>query len=63
MQPYSQLYQEALDALEEQLKEYEMFLEESINNNEILAKTKIILREIKRISKKIIEIKNLNGLK
>jgi len=50
-------------SLELQLKEYEIFLARSIEKNEIFAKTKIILNEIKRISQKIIALKKLSGLK
>ena len=48
-------------ALEFLLKEYEKFFEESISNNEILGKTKIILLEMKRISQEIIDLKRQNG--
>ena len=48
-------------ALENLLKEYEKLFEESIQNNEILGKTKIILLEMKRISQKIIDLKQQNG--
>jgi len=47
--------------LENLLKEYEKFFEESISNNEILGKTKIILLEMKRISQEIIDLKRQNG--
>jgi hypothetical protein len=60
MQPQSHKHKAELDALEAKLKEYEMYLEASIKNNEILAKTKTILHEIKRISQKIIELKKRN---
>jgi hypothetical protein len=46
-------------ALELQLKEYEIFLAKSIEKNEIFAKTKIILTEIKRISQKLIVLKKI----
>ena len=48
-------------ALEKLLKEYEKFFEQSIKNNEILGKTKIILLEMKRISQKIMDLKRQNG--
>ena len=60
MQPQPEKHKAAIDALEVKLKEYELYLEESMNNNEILARTKIILHEIKRISQKIIELKRQN---
>ncbi|HEV7424442.1 MAG TPA: hypothetical protein VGO21_04605 [Candidatus Paceibacterota bacterium] len=61
MQP--QPHKEEIAALELQLKDYEKYLDESLQKNEIFAKTKLILTEIKRISQKIIELKKLNGLK
>ena len=50
-----------ITTLENLLKEYEKFFEESISNNEILGKTKIILLEMKRISQEIIDLKRQNG--
>ena len=50
-----------INKLENILKQYEKFFEESIKNNEILGKTKIILLEMKRISQKIIDLKRQNG--
>jgi len=50
-------------SLERQLKEYEIFLSKSIEKNEIFAKTKIILAEIKRISRKLMALKKLHRLK
>jgi hypothetical protein len=47
----------AIVLLESQLKHYEKLLDESITNNEILANTKLILRELKKVSE------DLNGLK
>jgi len=49
-----------INKLENILKQYENFFEESIKNNEILGKTKIILLEMKRISQKIIDLKRQN---
>jgi hypothetical protein len=56
-------YKKEIASLELQLKDYEKHLEESIAKNEIFAKTKIIVQEIKRISQKLIELKRLNGVK
>ena len=49
----------AIVLLENQLKEYEKLLDESITNNEILAKTKVILRELKHVSEDLNELKGL----
>ena len=51
----------AIATLEAQLKHYENLLDQSINNNVILAKTKIILRELKQVSKELNELKKLKG--
>ena len=50
-------------ALEIQLKRYEYLFDQSIKNNEVLAKTKIILHDIKLVSEKLIELKNSKGTK
>jgi len=55
----TQIHQAEIDALKLQLKEFEKLLDKYITDNEILSKSKVILQEIKRISKKIIQ---LNGL-
>ena len=47
----------AIVVLEKQLTHYEKLLDESITNNEILAKTKIILGKLKEISKELNELK------
>jgi hypothetical protein len=49
----------AIVLLESQLKDYEKLLDESITNNEILAKTKVILRELKQVSEDLNELKRL----
>ena len=49
----------AIVLLENQLKDYEKLLDESITNNEILAKTKVILRELKQVSEDLNELKRL----
>jgi hypothetical protein len=53
----------AILVLENQLKEYEKLLDDSITNNEILAKTKIILRELKKVSEDLNELKRLKAIK
>jgi hypothetical protein len=47
----------AITALEGQLKHYENLLDQSISNDEILAKTKVILRNLKKVSQELIELK------
>ena len=49
----------AIGLLENQLKDYEQRLDESITNNEILVKTKVILRELKQVSEELNELKRL----
>jgi len=51
----------AIVVLEKQLKNYEKLLDESIANNEILAKTKIILLKLKEVSKELVELKKLES--
>jgi hypothetical protein len=53
----------AIVVLENQLKHYEKLLDESITNNEILAKTKLILRELKKVSEDLNELKRLKKIK
>lgn len=55
----AQVPKEEIHALESQLKDFEKLLDDYISDNEILSKSKVILQEIKRISKKIIELKSL----
>ena len=50
-------------SLEIQLQRYEYLFDQSIKNNEVLAKTKIILHDIKLVSEKLIELKNSKGTK
>ncbi len=47
----------AITTLEGQLKHYENLLDQSISNGEILAKTKVILRNLKKVSQDLIELK------
>ena len=49
----------AIILLERQLEEYEKRLDESITKDEILSKTKIILRELKQVSEELNELKRL----
>ena len=49
----------AIILLETQLKEYEKRLDESITKDEILSKTKVILRELKQVSEELNELKRL----
>jgi hypothetical protein len=49
----------AIISLESQLKHYEELLGRSIDNDEILAKTKIILLKLKEVSKELNELKKL----
>ena len=48
-------------SLEIQLKRYEYLFDQSIKNNEVLAKTKIILHDIKLVSERLIKLKNSKG--
>ena len=47
-------------ALEIQLKHLSSVLDQSIRNNEILAKTKVIYHELKQVSDKLQQIKKMN---
>jgi hypothetical protein len=53
----------AILLLESELKHYERMLDESITNNEVLAKTKIILRKLKQVSEDLNELKRLKAIK
>jgi hypothetical protein len=53
----------AIALLESQLKHYEKLLDDSITNNEILSKTKIILRKLRQVSKDLNELKRLKAIK
>jgi len=50
-------------ALETRLKHFEDLLELSIKNNDVLAKTKTILQEVKKLSEKLNALKRLNKIK
>ena len=52
----------AIALLENQLKQYEKLLDESISNDEILSKTKVILRELKQVSEELNELKRLKKI-
>jgi hypothetical protein len=47
--------------LEVQLRHFEKSLDQSIRNNEIFAKTKIIFQEMKIIYSKLLNLKKNNG--
>ncbi len=49
----------AIILLEDQLKQYEKLLDDSITKDEILSKTKVILRELKQVSEELNELKRL----
>ena len=49
-----------ITALEIQLKHLSSVLDQSIRNNEILAKTKVIYHELKQVSDKLQQIKKMN---
>jgi hypothetical protein len=49
----------AITVLEAQLSHYEKLLDQSISNNVILSKTKIILQELRQVSKELIELKKI----
>jgi hypothetical protein len=51
----------SIAALETQLRHHENLLEHSIANNEILAKTKIILRKLREISLELNELKKIKA--
>jgi hypothetical protein len=53
----------AIVLMESELKHYEKLLDESIANNEILAKTKVILRKLKQVSQDLNELKRLKSIK
>ena len=54
-------YEQEIADLERQLKEYEIFLSRSIETNQVFAKTKTILKDIKGISQRLIVLKKLHG--
>lgn len=51
----------AIAALEKQLKHYENLMDQSITKNEIFSKTKIILRQLREVSKELIELKKIQA--
>lgn len=53
----------AIVLLESQLNHYEKLLDESITNNEILSKTKIILRKLKQVTEDLNDLKRLKAIK
>ena len=53
----------AIVLLESELEHYEKLLDESITNNEILSRTKIILRKLKQVSEDLNKLKRLKAIK
>ena len=53
----------AIVLLESELKHYEKLLDESISNNEILSRTKIILRKLKQVSEDLNKLRRLKAIK
>lgn len=51
----------AIRALEIQLKHYENQLDQSIRNNEIFSRTKVIYKDLKAVSEKLKELKKLQA--
>ena len=51
----------AIKALEIQLRHYENLLDQSIRNDEILAKTKVIYHDLKVVSDKLKQLKKLKA--
>jgi hypothetical protein len=51
----------AIRALEIQLQHYGKLLDQSIRANEILAKTKVIYKDLKAVSDKLHELKKLQA--
>jgi hypothetical protein len=49
----------AIKALEIQVRHYENLMDQSIRENEILAKVKVIYRDLKEVSIKLEELKKL----
>ena len=50
-----------IKALEIQQRQYEKLLDQSISNNEILAKVKIIYHDLKAVTDKLKELKKLHA--
>ena len=50
-----------IKALEIQQRQYEKLLDQSISNNEILAKVKVIYHDLKAVSDKLKELKKLHA--
>lgn len=50
-------HQAEIVSLENQLRHYEKLLDESFAKNQVLAETKIIFHELKKISERLIELK------
>jgi hypothetical protein len=50
-----------ITALEIQLKQLTMLLDQSIRNNEILAKTKVIYHDVRLLTDKLQKLKEMSG--
>jgi hypothetical protein len=50
-----------ITALEIQLKQLTMLLDQSIRNNEILAKTKVIYHDVRLLTDKLQKLKEMTG--
>jgi len=53
--------QAEISALESQLKQLNILLDQSFRNNEILAKTKIIYHDVKLVSDRLQKLKEMDG--
>jgi hypothetical protein len=53
----------AITVLEERLKHYENLLDRSISNDEILSKTKVILRHLKKVAQELNDLKKIQSKK
>ena len=51
---------EEIRALEDQLAHYEKLLDLSFRNNEILARTKVIYHQLKKVSEQLAAMKQIN---
>ncbi len=51
----------AIATLEIQLNHYENLLDQSIRNNEIFAKTKVIYKDLKAVAEKLKELKKIKA--
>jgi hypothetical protein len=54
--------EKAIATLEAQLSSYEKHLDQAISNDEILAKTKAILHQLKKVAGELAELKKLKEI-